>query len=191
METALNSSHSLNQPPQKAQTLYPINKNYKEVFVNEHLLSKEELIQRLQDAEATALERDIEIEKLKKTIAKIGDFDPDTQIALIWSIEDVQQERPHLTDEQAMDVLDEVKRRHDATIGVNWDTLAIHADYLYPQDFSPLICKECGYLQHDRETIKAFQGLVENAGLENHDIDYLCGACQDNRHNEDSSNEGK
>jgi len=45
------------------------------------------------------------------------------QIALIWSIEDVQEVRPDLTDEQAWEVLQQVKNDHDATLGVTWDTL--------------------------------------------------------------------
>jgi hypothetical protein len=62
----------------------------------------------------------------------IPDFDPKTQIAIIWSIEDVQSERPHLTDEQAMEVLQRIKNKHDAELGVNWTTLGIYADMMYP-----------------------------------------------------------
>lgn len=64
----------------------------------------------------------------------IPDFDPKRQITIIWSVEDVQSERPDLTDEQAMDVLERVKHKHDATIGVNWDTLRTVADIFYPKD---------------------------------------------------------
>ena len=59
-------------------------------------------------------------------------FNSDKQIAIIWSIEDVHSVRPDLTDEQAFDVLQAVERRHDATIGVNWDTLSHHAESLFP-----------------------------------------------------------
>ena len=52
---------------------------------------------------------------------------PRRQIASIWSIEDVQSVRPGLTDDQAWDVLQRVRRCHDATIGINWDVLKIHA----------------------------------------------------------------
>ena len=45
------------------------------------------------------------------------------QIALIWSIEDVQEVRPDLTDEQAWEALQQVKSDHDATCGVTWETL--------------------------------------------------------------------
>jgi len=53
------------------------------------------------------------------------------EIALIWSVEDVQQERPDLTGEQAWQVLREVERDHDALRGVSWDTLTSIADDLF------------------------------------------------------------
>jgi len=61
----------------------------------------------------------------------IPEFDPERQIAIIWSIEDVQLARPDLTDKQAMNVLEIIKNKHDATIGVTWDTLGIVADLFY------------------------------------------------------------
>ena len=61
-------------------------------------------------------------------------FNPERQIAIIWSIEDVQTIREDLSDEQAMKVLLEVKRTHDADAGVHWDTLRFWADELYPQN---------------------------------------------------------
>lgn len=62
----------------------------------------------------------------------MNEFNPDRQIAIIWSIEDVQSIRPDLDDEQSMVVLGTVENKHDASIGVNWDTLQIWADYHYP-----------------------------------------------------------
>lgn len=53
------------------------------------------------------------------------------QIALIWSMEDVQEIRPELSDEQACEVLDRVERKHDATLGVTWDTLEWTAEDLF------------------------------------------------------------
>ena len=73
---------------------------------------------------------------LDKILANVSDYpeiDPDTQIAIIWSIEDVQSERSHLTDTQAMDVLENVKAKHDADLGVSWETPRIVADELYPE----------------------------------------------------------
>ena len=56
---------------------------------------------------------------------------PRRQIASIWSIGDVQEVRPDLTDDQAWEVLQQVERAHDATIGINWDVLSCHADMLH------------------------------------------------------------
>jgi hypothetical protein len=59
-------------------------------------------------------------------------IDPRRQIAIIWSVEDVQEVRPDLSDEQAFEVLHSVKNNHDACEGVNWLVLEIVADILYP-----------------------------------------------------------
>jgi len=54
------------------------------------------------------------------------------QIAAIWAIEDVKGVRPHLSDEQAWEVLQQVKHIHDAEYGISWTTLEIVADDLFP-----------------------------------------------------------
>jgi hypothetical protein len=53
------------------------------------------------------------------------------QIACIWSIEDVQEVRPDLTDEQAWEVLQQAGRRNDAETGINWTVLECHAGMLH------------------------------------------------------------
>ena len=53
------------------------------------------------------------------------------QIAFIWSIADVQAVRSDLTDDQAWQVLQRVEHKHDATIGVTWDTLEMVARDLF------------------------------------------------------------
>src|SRR5438309_1641686 len=55
------------------------------------------------------------------------------QIAAIWAIEDVQEVRPNLTDDQAWLVLEEVWHKHDAELGISWTTLEVFADELYPK----------------------------------------------------------
>ena len=42
--------------------------------------------------------------------------------------------REDLDDDQAMEVLEFVKDKHDATIGVTWETLQYAADLLYPEE---------------------------------------------------------
>jgi hypothetical protein len=51
------------------------------------------------------------------------------EIAITWSYEDVQSEDPTLTDEEARQVLQLMKDGHDATIGINWDTINAWIDY--------------------------------------------------------------
>lgn len=63
------------------------------------------------------------------------------EIHLVWGIEDVhetaRQMEAHLiedpddwksplTDEEAREILATTERRHDASVGVNWDILAVH-----------------------------------------------------------------
>lgn len=57
--------------------------------------------------------------------------DHDT-IAIEWHIDDVFSERPDLSAEQALDVLQYIKNNHDANIGVNWDLINYVANLLYP-----------------------------------------------------------
>ena len=60
-------------------------------------------------------------------------FNSDKQIAIIWSIEDVQSYRPDLNDEQAMEVLRFAEAKHDADFGVTWDVIIFWANELYPE----------------------------------------------------------
>jgi hypothetical protein len=53
------------------------------------------------------------------------------QIALIWSVEDVQQLRPDLNDDQAWEVLQHVDHHKDAELGITWLTLEMAADHLF------------------------------------------------------------
>lgn len=57
----------------------------------------------------------------------------DGEIAIIWSINDVMQECGWLTEEQAYEVLHYLENKHDATIGINWDTISHWAEWLYPE----------------------------------------------------------
>ena len=64
--------------------------------------------------------------------AELDEELPDT-ISIEWSTDDVQEIRPDLTGDQCRQVLAAVKDRHDATVGVNWDTLSIIADDLFQE----------------------------------------------------------
>ena len=56
---------------------------------------------------------------------------PEREITLIWCVEDVFSVRPDLAASEAMMVLQEVHRRHDASHGVTWDTLTDEAGRLF------------------------------------------------------------
>jgi len=60
----------------------------------------------------------------------------DDEIAIIWSAEDVLSIRKHLTPEQALEVLEQAKHQHDSTIGINWDVLGYHADWMFPEEIT-------------------------------------------------------
>ena len=78
------------------------------------------------------------------------DLEKDT-IAITWSVEDVKSVCPHLNDGQARKVLYTVAEKHDATIGVNWDTLKITADCLFPEPKVNYACLRCGEKYSDAE----------------------------------------
>jgi hypothetical protein len=54
------------------------------------------------------------------------------QVAVVWSTEDVLGVRPHLTEDQAWDVLARCERIHDCNYGFTWDLLESVADDMYP-----------------------------------------------------------
>jgi hypothetical protein len=54
-------------------------------------------------------------------------------IASLWHADDVQNERPDLTFEQSMAVLERCMKEHDAEIGINWEVIRCHADDLFPE----------------------------------------------------------
>lgn len=65
---------------------------------------------------------------------KVDTYDPNTMIAIFWSIEDVKSLRPALTDEQCMEVLQMCKAKHDACIGINWEVIEVWIDHLFGEE---------------------------------------------------------
>ncbi len=51
--------------------------------------------------------------------------------AIVWSVEDVLDVCPGLTEAQAFDVLESVINNHDASLGVTWDSFTSAALRLY------------------------------------------------------------
>ncbi|TWT36621.1 hypothetical protein KOR34_15270 [Posidoniimonas corsicana] len=55
------------------------------------------------------------------------------RLAIIWSVIEVRRVRPDLNDEQAWQVLERARLHHNASVGVNWETLSAAAEALYPE----------------------------------------------------------
>jgi hypothetical protein len=61
-------------------------------------------------------------------------FDEKTQtLQDPWHVDDVLNQRPDLTEDQACDVLDRLADNFDANIGINWEVIDACAHYLYPE----------------------------------------------------------
>ena len=58
------------------------------------------------------------------------------EIHIFLSVEDVYKIRPDLTEDQAIEVLLNVKNNHNADIGICWDTLIFWADSMFPKSES-------------------------------------------------------
>lgn len=55
------------------------------------------------------------------------------QIAILWSVDDVQAVRPDLSGEQSWQVLQRAEERHDPAIGVSLNSLGVHAEEMFPR----------------------------------------------------------
>lgn len=50
------------------------------------------------------------------------------EISITWQIEDIKGQDSSLTDDQARDILHELKHSHDANIGISWEVIDIYID---------------------------------------------------------------
>ena len=61
-----------------------------------------------------------------------ADIQDDEKITLSWHVDDIKGQAENrsmkITDQQAKDVLQAVKHKHDACIGVNWEVIDFHLD---------------------------------------------------------------
>lgn len=58
---------------------------------------------------------------------------PPSRIYIVWETDDVKTIRPDLTDHQCEEVLQHSARKHNTYLGINWDVIRVHADYLFPE----------------------------------------------------------
>lgn len=70
---------------------------------------------------------DLDLYSITETLAKHG------FIAIFWHTEDVLMERDDLTEEQALEVLQECKDNHDACFGVTYETIRTVAGERFPK----------------------------------------------------------
>lgn len=68
---------------------------------------------------------------LERTAADITERE---WINIEWHVDDVLEQRPDLTKEQAKEVLQALKRYHDADVGINWEVIHYTADEIYPEE---------------------------------------------------------
>ena len=54
------------------------------------------------------------------------------KITIEWHVDDVKSLNENLTNEQCIAVLEQAKKTHDASIGINWDVIKCHVQMLYP-----------------------------------------------------------
>ena len=82
-----------------------------------------------EEAEASASALDMKREEI---ITLTDVINPETQVAFVWGIEDVQHQGKQLTDEQAMEVLEECQASHDANFGMTWEHIDQAIDRCFP-----------------------------------------------------------
>ena len=70
---------------------------------------------------------DIDLDAIREQLRNAG------YVAQFWSVGDVHKERPGLTDEQAMDVLQRVEWEYSRIDGITYDTIARHALAMFPE----------------------------------------------------------
>ena len=78
-----------------------------------------------------------------------------SEINITWSVDDVLGIRPDLTDDQAMEVLENVADNHDAEYGVCWDTLVFWAHSLFPKKDTQSYTIEITETLQSRITVEA------------------------------------
>ena len=56
------------------------------------------------------------------------------KITITWSIDDVftvaKEKGINIIEQQAIEILQNIKRQHDASVGINWDVIRCHLNML-------------------------------------------------------------
>jgi len=71
---------------------------------------------------------------MNKVTEYINGFNSENSICLIWCIDDIKytmqdRENPiEITDKECMGILTDMDSNHDASLGINWDTINYYLD---------------------------------------------------------------
>jgi len=66
--------------------------------------------------------------KIDMTIAEMEKKGMTTEVSFKWCAGDILGTNPNLTMQQVEDVLTLMERRHDCTVGINWDVVQCSID---------------------------------------------------------------
>ena len=66
---------------------------------------------------------------------KLIDESKSDSIAIVWHVDDVLDQCPTLSRDEALEVLHALKYKHDANIGINWEVIESVAQSYYPEKF--------------------------------------------------------
>jgi len=73
---------------------------------------------------------------VREVIERLQHYDLDAHVAVsLWSTDDVlcmvdEDDGLKLTQEQANKIIDDIDHHHDASIGINWEVIRCHIDFL-------------------------------------------------------------
>lgn len=59
-------------------------------------------------------------------------FEEQDTCTIVWHVDDVLSVRPDLSNDQARQILYQLKNNHDASIGINWEVIDIYAATVFP-----------------------------------------------------------
>jgi hypothetical protein len=88
-------------------------------------------IEEMTDAVAKQLELSDVQRAAVKTVLGLYWFD---KIAIVWTADDVRSCKKGITEDDAVEALQQVLHHHDATLGVTWDTIVSACGGEYPNE---------------------------------------------------------
>jgi len=59
-------------------------------------------------------------------------FNQPEEITIVWSVDDIKKVAPNLQDFQARFILSQLKKCHNAELGINWDVIRYTVTVYFP-----------------------------------------------------------